>query len=177
VIPSGDPDDPGADPRFDNDLAGSRMDAALEQAALGARADEVPVGAVVVTLSDGRIISSAHDEKMSLKDPTAHAEILAMRRAAFAFGDWRLEGCALVVTLEPCAMCAGATLLARVPLLIYGAESPKFGAVKSKMQVLDEPGWNHQVAIQSGVRAEECRKILEGYFKAKRGKASQKSGA
>jgi tRNA(adenine34) deaminase len=141
---------------------------ALELARLGAAMDEVPVGAVVVLLADGKIIGEAHDEKMSLMDPTAHAEILAMRRAALAIGDWRLENCALVVTLEPCAMCAGAALLARVPVLVYGAASPKFGAVCSRMRVLEEPGWNHRVRVVGGVCAEECGRVLSDYFQGKR---------
>lgn len=144
------------------------MRLALELARESETADEVPVGAVVVRISDGMILGRGRDRKVEFSDPTAHAEILAMREAAVALGDWRLIGCALVVTLEPCAMCAGASLLARIPLLVYGATNPKFGAICTQMQILNHDGWNHRVHVIPGVLSAECGQILSGYFGRKR---------
>lgn len=145
------------------------MEEALALAREAAAADEVPVGAVVVRLADGAILGRGRERKVEMSDPTAHAEILALREAGAAMGDWRIEGCALVVTLEPCPMCAGATLLARVPLLVYGAENPKFGAVRAQTAMLDHPGWNHRVEVVRGVLAEECGAVLKEFFARKRG--------
>lgn len=144
------------------------MTAALEEARAAAAADEVPVGAVVVRLCDGAMVGRGRERKIQMRDPTAHAEVLALRQAGEALGDWRLEGCALVVTLEPCPMCAGATLLARIPLLIYGAENPKFGAVHAQASLLAHPGWNHRVEVVSGVLAGECAEVLKVFFAGKR---------
>ena len=143
------------------------MRAALDLAREAAEADEVPVGAVVVR--NGEVIAAARERKIEMRDPTAHAEILAMREAARVIGDWRLEECALVVTLEPCPMCAGAALLARVPLLVYGAANNKFGAVITHARLLDYPGWNHSVETVGGVLADECGAVLRHYFASKRG--------
>ncbi len=142
------------------------MREAIALARDAATADEVPVGAVVVHA--GAIIGRGRDRKMERKDPTAHAEILAMREAAAHLGDWRLEDCALFVTLEPCPMCAGAALLARLPLLVYGARNDKFGAVETHVRTLAHPRWNHQVLTAGGVLADECARILTDYFAGKR---------
>ena len=143
------------------------MRLALEQARKGAVADEVPVGAVVVG-PEGTLLSEAHDERMAMRDPTAHAEILALRRAAQLLGDWRLEDCDLYVTLEPCPMCAGALILARLRRLIYGALSPKGGAIVSHTRLLDVATFNHRVEVIGGVLAEECGKVLSDYFRERR---------
>lgn len=142
------------------------MREAIALAREAAAADEVPVGAVVVHA--GAIIGRGYDRKMELKDPTAHAEILAMREAATHLGDWRLENCALFVTLEPCPMCAGAALLARLPLIVYGARNDKFGAVETHLQTLDYPRWNHRVRTVGGMLADDCARILTDYFAGKR---------
>lgn len=144
-----------------------RMRLALAQARLGAERDEVPVGAIVVG-PDGELLSEAHDERMELADPTAHAEVLALRRAAAALGDWRLENCELYVTLEPCPMCAGALILSRIRRVVFGADSPKSGAVVSRTRLLDLDCFNHQVQVESGILAEECGAVLSAYFKTRR---------
>ncbi|MFC1601536.1 tRNA adenosine(34) deaminase TadA [Candidatus Sumerlaeota bacterium] len=150
----------------ENDDAGW-MREALAEARQAQQADEVPVGAVVVC--QGQAIGRGHDAKIGRCDPTAHAEIIALRQAAETLGDWRLEDCTLYVTLEPCPMCAGAILLARVPRLIYGAPNHKFGAVGAKIDLLDDArGWNHRVAVTGGVLAHECAEILKQYFSHKR---------
>jgi tRNA(adenine34) deaminase len=145
---------------------GPWMREALALAREAAAADEVPVGAVVV--NGKQVIGRGRDARAATGDPTAHAEILAIRAAAATLGDWRLEGCALFVTLEPCPMCAGAILLARVPLLVYGAPNAKFGAVETQQRLLGHPGWNHRVVAVSGVLADECASLLTGYFARKR---------
>ncbi|PKO20141.1 tRNA-specific adenosine deaminase [candidate division BRC1 bacterium HGW-BRC1-1] len=142
------------------------MGEALREATDAQTADEVPVGAVVV--HDGKVIGRGRDRRVELRDPTAHAEVLAMREAALALGDWRLEGCALFVTLEPCPMCAGAALMARLPLLVYGANNDKFGALITRTHLADTPAWNHRMAHVGGVRAEECAALLKDYFSRKR---------
>jgi len=142
------------------------MEAALDLAREAAAADETPVGAVVVR--GGKIIGRGRERKIGMSDPTAHAEILAMREAAAALGDWRLEECALYVTLEPCAMCAGAALLARLPLIVYGARNMKFGAVETRARLLAEPAWNHQVETIGGVLEAPCAAILTEFFSRKR---------
>lgn len=142
------------------------MDRALDEAKRAARHDEVPVGAVIVR--EGEVIASAHNMRETEQDPTAHAELLALRQAAAALGSWRLEGCTLYVTLEPCAMCAGAIVLARVPALVYAAPDPKAGAVGSLFDVARDPRLNHQVEVTSGVMAEECGTVLTTFFRARR---------
>ena len=116
----------------------------------------------------GKIIGASGERKIALSDPTAHAEILAIRQAAEQAGDWRLEECALYATLEPCPMCAGAALLARIPLLVYGAANAKFGAVATHVPLLEYPKWNHEVRVVSGVLAEECGAVLSEFFAKKR---------
>lgn len=152
------------------------MDRALAEAKRAARMDEVPVGAVVVR--GGEVIASAHNLRETEQDPTAHAEMLALRQAAADLGSWRLEGCTLYVTLEPCAMCAGAIVLARLPALVYAARDPKGGAVGSLFDVARDPRLNHQVDVISGVMAEECGALLTTFFRARRARArSQASGS
>lgn len=142
------------------------MGEALEMAREAARRDEVPIGAVVVRREE--IIAREFERKVEWSDPTAHAEILALRQAARVCGDWRLEDCALFVTLEPCPMCAGAILLARIPLLVYGARNLKFGAVETHTHLLEYEKWNHRVECVSGVLAAECAGVLTQFFARKR---------
>jgi tRNA(adenine34) deaminase len=139
---------------------------ALELARRGMAAGEVPVGAIVTV--EGVIVGRAHNAPISRADPTAHAEILALREAARAAGNYRLTGATLYVTLEPCAMCCGAMLHARVARLVYGATDPKAGAVESLYRLLDDPRWNHRVAAQGGVLAGECAAILKSFFESRR---------
>jgi tRNA(adenine34) deaminase len=146
----------------------SLMELALAQARLALAHDEVPIGAVVYHAPSDRIIGEAHNRRILDRDPTAHAEILAIRQAALALGDWRLEETILAVTLEPCPMCAGAILNARVPKLIYGCPDPKAGAVRTLYQLCSDSRLNHRVEIATGVLAEECAALLTGFFAAKR---------
>ena len=129
--------------------------------------DEVPVGCLIV--HEGRIVGRAHNQSEMLQDPTAHAEMIAITQAAEALGSWRLTGCTLYVTLEPCAMCAGGMVLARLDRLVYGAGDPKAGAVESVFKLLEEPRLNHRIAVTAGVRREECGAILTQFFRKKRG--------
>lgn len=144
------------------------MHLALEQARLALTHDEVPIGAVIYHAPSDRIIARAHNRRILDKDPTAHAEILAIRQAAAALGDWRLEDTILAVTLEPCPMCAGAIVNARIPTLIFGCPDPKAGAVHTLYQLCSEPRLNHRVQIESGVLADECGAMLTAFFAAKR---------
>ena len=142
------------------------MRRALREAQRGFDEQEVPVGAVVVR--DGRVIARAHNRPVHLHDPAAHAEILALRRAARRLGNYRLPGCALYVTIEPCAMCAGAIVQARLKRLVFGARDHKAGAAGSALAILNHPKLNHQVEIASGVLAEECAAIIRQFFRRKR---------
>jgi len=151
------------------------MDEALAEARAAEAHDDVPVGAVVVR--DGQIVARAHNERERRQDPTAHAEILALRAAAGAVGSWRLERCVLYVTLEPCAMCAGAVVLARVPVLVYGAADPKAGAVGSLMDVVRDDRLNHRATVVSGIRADECAGVLTRFFHRRRRAATATSAA
>jgi tRNA(adenine34) deaminase len=143
------------------------MRVALDEAHAAAAHDDVPVGAVVVR--DGVVIAARHNERELTGDPTAHAEILALRDASAAVGHWRLDDCALVVTLEPCAMCAGAIVNGRVGTLVYGASDPKAGAAGSCFDLVDTPILNHRVPKVTGVLAEECGRVLVEFFRARRG--------
>lgn len=143
------------------------MKRALQQAVLAYEADEVPVGAVIIS-PELRIIGAAFNQKIQLSDPTAHAEILAITQAAAALGDWRLAGCSLYVTLEPCPMCAGAILQARLDHVIFGAYDPKAGAVQSVYQLLSDSRLNHQCQVIGGVMAEDCGQLLTAFFQEKR---------
>jgi tRNA(adenine34) deaminase len=142
------------------------MRLALAQAAEAAEQGEVPVGAVIVRF--GRLIAAAGNQRETLKDPTAHAEMIAITQAAGAVGDWRLEHCALYVTIEPCPMCAGAIVQARIPLVVYGAPDPKAGACQSLYQLLTDPRLNHRATIISGVLEEDCSRILREFFAQRR---------
>ena len=144
------------------------MRAALEQARMAQAAGEVPVGAVMV--KDGEIIGTGFNAPISGHDPTAHAEIRALREAAQQLGNYRLPGCELYVTLEPCAMCVGAMLHARVARLIYGAADPKTGACGSVVNLFAEPRLNHHASLSAGVLAEECGALLRDFFAARRAK-------
>ncbi|MGB7963735.1 MAG: tRNA adenosine(34) deaminase TadA [Propionicimonas sp.] len=124
---------------------------------------DVPVGAVVLD-PDGRVVARAGNERELTGDPTAHAEILALRRAAEALGSWRLEGCTLVVTLEPCTMCAGAMVLARLERLVFGAFDPKAGAVASLWDVVRDPRLNHRLEVVGGIAEQECAEVLRSFF-------------
>jgi tRNA(adenine34) deaminase len=149
---------------MDPDEEGMRRALAEAEAALAH--DDVPVGAVVV--AGGRVIGAGHNERERRQDPTAHAEVLALRAAAAAVGSWRVLDATLYVTLEPCAMCAGAIVLARVPRVVYGTTDPKAGAAGSVLDVLDEPRFNHRPVVRSGVLADECAGLLRAFFAARR---------
>ena len=142
------------------------MAEALRQAMLALEDDEVPVGAVIV--HDGRVIGRAHNQRERLGDPTAHAEMIATTQAAEHVGNWRLENCTMYVTLEPCTMCAGAIVLARLPRLVFGARDPKAGAVGSIYDIPRDPKLNHTVDVTGGVLEQECGDILTEFFRRKR---------
>jgi len=142
------------------------MAMALAQAEEAMAIDEVPVGAVIVR--EGVVLAAAHNGREQLRDPTAHAEMIAITQAAAAIESWRLGQCTLYVTLEPCPMCAGAILQARLSKVVYGADDPKAGAVNSLFQLLDDPRLNHRVEVESGVMAEPCGQLLTDFFTQKR---------
>ncbi len=142
------------------------MGVALAEAAAAGRAGEVPVGCVVVRA--GIQLASGRNRRQELADPTAHAEILALRAAAAAAGTWHLDEATLYVTLEPCPMCAGALVLARVQRLVIGAEDPKAGAAGSLMDIVRDPRLNHRLEVAAGVRAAECAEILRAFFRDRR---------
>jgi len=144
------------------------MRRALSNAALGPAHGDVPVGAVVLDAT-GRVVGAGHNEREHSGDPTAHAEVLALREAARAVGGWRLTGCTLVVTLEPCTMCAGACVLARVDRVVYGAADPKAGAAGSLRDVLRDRRLNHRPEVVAGVLAQECEQVLRIFFEGQRG--------
>lgn len=146
----------------------SFMRQALLEARLGAQAGEVPVGAVVVV--EGRIVGRGFNRPITSTDPTAHAEIVALREAARAVGNYRLTGATLYVTVEPCLMCAGALVHARVGLLVFGTTEPKAGAVVSTLQALEHGALNHRVDVMEGVLAEECRQVVQEFFQQRRQK-------
>jgi tRNA(adenine34) deaminase len=148
------------------------MRLALAEAARAAREGEVPVGAVVVR--EGRVLARAHNRPIHLHDPSAHAEILALRRAAKKLGNYRMEGCDLYVTIEPCAMCAGAIVQARLRRTVFGARDPKTGACGSALRVLNHRKLNHRVEIIRGVLAAECASVLQEFFRTRR--KQQRSG-
>jgi tRNA(adenine34) deaminase len=142
------------------------MGLALDEAATATLHGDVPVGAVV--LRDGEVIASRHNERELTGDPTAHAEVLALRDAAEVVGSWRLEGTALVVTLEPCPMCAGALVAGRVDRVVFGAADPKAGACGSLYNLCCDPRLNHEVEVVAGVRAEEAARLLSDFFEEHR---------
>jgi tRNA(adenine34) deaminase len=142
------------------------MREALKQALYAREDGEVPVGAVIV--HRGRLIARAHNQRERLKDPTAHAEMIALTQAAAALDRWRLAGCTLYVTLEPCAMCAGAMVLARIDRVVYAAADPKAGACGSLMNLVQDPRLNHRVEVAAGVLAEEAGPLLRDFFQQRR---------
>jgi tRNA(adenine34) deaminase len=142
------------------------MRLALDEAEQAFREDEVPIGAVIV--QDGRVIASAHNQREQLHDPTAHAEMIAITQAAEALQSWRLERCTLYVTLEPCPMCAGAILQARIPQVVIGATDPKAGAVESLYRLLDDSRLNHRCEVAGAVLADDCGRILSRFFQEQR---------
>jgi tRNA(adenine34) deaminase len=142
------------------------MRQALAEAEQALAENEVPVGAVIVQAE--RVIASAHNQREALHDPTAHAEMIAITQAASNLGDWRLEGCTLYVTLEPCIMCCGAILLARLPTVVYGATDPKGGAAGSLFHLLSDPRLNHRCQLIPGVLALPCGEILTRFFQTQR---------
>ena len=143
------------------------MHLALAQAALAGEQGDVPVGAVLLD-PDGSVVAQAHNDREGSGDPTAHAEVLALRRGAAALGAWRLEGCTLVVTLEPCTMCAGAAVLARVARVVYGAPDPKAGAAGSLWDVVRDRRLNHRPEVVAGVLEQECGEVLRDFFGVRR---------
>jgi tRNA(adenine34) deaminase len=142
------------------------MRLALREADRALEHDDVPIGAVVVR--DGEVLGAAHNERELRQDPTAHAEIIALREAAAAVGSWRVLESVLYVTLEPCAMCAGAVVLARVPRVVFGASDPKAGACGSVLDVLGEPRLNHRPVVAGGLLADECAALLSAFFASRR---------
>jgi tRNA(adenine34) deaminase len=142
------------------------MRLALEEAEQALKEEEVPIGAVIV--HEDRVVARAHNQREQLRDPTAHAEMIAITQAAAALGSWRLDGCTLYVTLEPCPMCAGAILQARIPTVVYGAADPKAGAVESLYRLLEDPRLNHRCQIVPQVLAEQCGAILSRFFQQQR---------
>jgi tRNA(adenine34) deaminase len=142
------------------------MRLALREAERALEHDDVPIGAVLVR--DGELVAAAHNERELRQDPTAHAEIIALREGARLAGSWRLLDTVVYVTLEPCAMCAGALVLARVPRVVYGASDPKAGACGSVLDVLGEPRLNHRPEVAGGLLAQECGELLSGFFASRR---------
>jgi tRNA(adenine34) deaminase len=142
------------------------MEQALAQARLAAEEGEVPVGALVI--KDGEIVGQGHNRNLLENDPTAHAEIIALRQAAARLGNHRLGGCVMFATIEPCAMCAGAMIHARLARLVYGANDPKAGAAGSVLEVINHPKLNHKMEVTSGVLADRCSEILQDFFHKKR---------
>lgn len=147
---------------------GVRMAAAIAEAEAAPAHGDVPVGAVVVDTVTGERLAAAHNRREATGDPTAHAEILALREAASRRGGWRLDGCTVYVTLEPCAMCAGALVLARIDRLVYGADDPKAGAVGSVLDIARHARLNHTVEVVPGIRARRCGQLLRDFFDSRR---------
>ncbi|HSS04944.1 MAG TPA: tRNA adenosine(34) deaminase TadA [Solirubrobacterales bacterium] len=156
--------------RVDSNTQQRLMGIAIERARAAESHGDVPIGAVLAR--DGEPLAAAGNERELRRDPTAHAEILAIRATAEALGGWRLPGTTLYVTLEPCAMCAGAIVLARIPEVVYGAPDPKAGAAGSVLDVLAEPALNHRPLVTGGVMEEECATLLRDFFAARRNGAS-----
>ena len=149
------------------------MQEAMGEARKALRDGEVPIGCVIVQDGTGQIIGRGHNQRETEHDPTAHAEIVAMREAGAALGDWRLADCTLVVTLEPCPMCAGAMVNARVRRVVYGCGDPKAGAVRSLYRLCEDGRLNHRVQIESGILEEECADLLKEFFRMQREKGKK----
>ena len=144
------------------------MKEAIKQAKRAYKQDEVPIGCVIV--QDGKVIARAYNKRNMKRNPLAHAEIMAINKAAKVTGDWRLEDCVMYITLEPCQMCAGAIVQARIPKVYIGTMNPKAGCAGSLLNLLQFPAFNHQVEIETGILQEECAAILSGFFKEMREK-------
>jgi tRNA(adenine34) deaminase len=142
------------------------MRVALEEAAVAQSKGEVPIGAVMIR--DGLIIARGHNLRESLNDPTAHAEVLVIREAGQVLNDWRMVGCTLYVTIEPCPMCAGALVQSRMAHIVFGATDPKAWADRSLREIVQNPGLNHRMAVTEGILAAECGQIIKEFFRAKR---------
>ena len=155
-------------PRIDFDE--NYMSEALKEALKAGQEDEVPVGCVIVF--DGKIIGRGHNRTIALQDPTAHAEVLAVTAASEHLGSWRLSGCTVYSTIEPCVMCAGALVLARVDRLVYGAPDPKFGACESLYNIVQDPKLNHRITVTSGTLKVQCAEIMQEFFRKKRSKTT-----
>jgi len=153
---------------LDTNAADALMALALDEARAASTHDDVPIGAVVARVSDGEVLARRHNERELRGDPTAHAEVLALRDAAAALGSWRLDGCVLVCTLEPCPMCAGACVAARLPIVVFGAADAKAGALGSLYHLGADPRLNHEVAVVRDVRAEESAVLLREFFESHR---------
>jgi tRNA(adenine34) deaminase len=156
---------PLSDPRHPFHVEHMRM--ALDEAQAAADEDEVPIGCVIVSRERG-VIARAHNQREMLKDPTAHAEMIAITQASASLQSWRLENCILYVTLEPCPMCAGAIVLARLPMVVYGAADPKAGACDTLYHITHDPRLNHRAQVVGGVMGDPCAAILSEFFAAKR---------
>jgi tRNA(adenine34) deaminase len=157
-----------------DDLNERLMRAALAEAQKAIAAGEVPVGAVVAV--NDQIVGAGFNQPISANDPTAHAEVVALRAAAKAIGNYRLTGATLCVTVEPCVMCVGAIVHARIGTLIFGALESKTGAVRSTLRLLDEPCFNHRVSVIEGVMEEACRTLMQGFFQTKRAETKEQRG-
>ncbi len=142
------------------------MRMAIDQAYIAEENGDVPIGCVIV--HEDRVIARAYNQREQLNDPTAHAEIIALTQAAEFLGSWRLGGCTMYVTLEPCPMCAGALVLARLDRLVYGTDDPKMGAVRSLYNIVQDPRLNHRLEVTSGVLADDCRAQLKAFFQRRR---------
>lgn len=149
------------------------MREAIKEALKAKAKDEVPIGAVII--KDDKVIARAHNLREKKQQATAHAEILAIEKACRKLGTWRLEGCTLYVTLEPCPMCSGATILSRLDKVVYGANDPKGGCIESCMNMYEQSGFNHYPKYESGILKEECSKLLSDFFKEKRKQKSKTS--
>jgi tRNA(adenine34) deaminase len=166
IIPSTD-DDGRNDPLEEGpEFHAHYMHMALAEARQAAEEEEVPIGAVIV--HGERVVARAHNQREQLRDPTAHAEMIAITQAAQSLNSWRLEGCVLYVTLEPCPMCAGAIVQARIPTVVYGASDPKAGAVESLYRLLSDPRLNHRCQVVPGVLRDACAEVLSRFFQQQR---------
>jgi tRNA(adenine34) deaminase len=156
---------------IERSVADALMAIALDEARAALAHADVPIGAVVARLDTGDVLARRHNEREQLGDPTAHAEVLALRDAAAVVGSWRLDNCVLVCTLEPCPMCAGAVVGARIPVVVFGAADPKAGALGSLYHLGTDPRLNHDVAVMHGVRADESATLLREFFAGHRNPA------
>jgi tRNA(adenine34) deaminase len=155
------------DPESDHKSDNAAMRLALAEAERAHLAGEVPVGAVVVC--EGRVVGAGFNQPIAAVDPTAHAEVVALRAAARALGNYRLTGCLLFVTVEPCLMCVGAMIHARIARVVFGAAEPKTGALMSACRAHETPGLNHRLQVTGGVMEEECRRMIQEFFESRRG--------